>query len=88
MSETRTRFLAVFTKRFGAVETPEQDPLDAVIVRDLKPDSLDIVELVMDLEDEFHVTISDDDAADFAREATIRDVLAMVEVKLAGRVAA
>jgi acyl carrier protein len=88
MNDTATRLLAIFVRRFGALETPEQEPLDAQIVRDLKPDSLDLVELVMDLEDEFQVTISDDEAADFAKEASIRDVLKMVEVKLAMQVAA
>lgn len=88
MSETRTQLLAVFTKRFGAVETAAQDPPDTVIVRDLKPDSLDLIELVMDLEEEFQIAISDDEAADFAKEATIRDVLQTVEVKLAAKVAA
>jgi len=40
----------------------EQVTLEASFVDDLGADSLDIVELVMALEDEFDISISDEDA--------------------------
>lgn len=88
MTDTRTRVLAAFTAHFGAVETPEADPLDAVILRDLRPDSLDVIELAMELEDRFQITISDDEIMAMAERSTIRDVLGLVEWKLAGKVVA
>ena len=36
--------------------------MDDMLVEDLGADSLDIVEIVMALEDEFNITISEDDA--------------------------
>ena len=42
---------------------PEAISLDTNLIDDLGADSLDVVELIMSLEDEFGVSISDDDAA-------------------------
>ncbi|MBQ3381175.1 MAG: acyl carrier protein, partial [Oscillospiraceae bacterium] len=41
---------------------PESITLDTNLIDDLGADSLDVVELIMSLEDEFGVTISDEDA--------------------------
>ena len=42
---------------------PETITLDTNLIDDLGADSLDVGELIMSLEDEFGVSISDDDAA-------------------------
>ena len=42
---------------------PETITLDTNLIDDLGADSLDVVELIMSLEDEFGVSIPDDDAA-------------------------
>lgn len=42
--------------------TEEQVTLEATFKNDLKADSLDIVELVMEFEDEFDMEIADEDA--------------------------
>ena len=42
---------------------PETITLETNLIDDLGADSLDVVELIMSLEDEFGVTISDEDAA-------------------------
>lgn len=83
MTDASTRLLTVLTRHFGAIETTEQDPLDAQVLRDLKPDSLDMVEVMMELEDEFQIAITDDEAMAMSEDATVRDVLALVEGKLA-----
>lgn len=82
MTNTRTRLLAAVTSHFGTIETPAADPLDAVILRDLKPDSLDLVEVIMALEDEFQIVIEDDEAMTMHAGATLREVLALVDGKL------
>lgn len=50
--------------------------MDTKIKEDLQADSLDVVELMMDLEDETGVTIADEDAA---KMSTIGDIVEYVE---------
>ena len=54
------RLKEIIIKQFGEVEKPVT--LETSYVNDLGADSLDIVELVMELEDEFDVSIPDEDA--------------------------
>lgn len=80
----RTRFLSIVTKHFGAIETAATDPLDALIVDELQPDELDMVEVAMALEDEFGIAITDDQLAPFMPAhghagKTLRDLLALIE---------
>ena len=51
---------------------------DADITKDLGADSLDVVELLMAFEEEFGVSISDEDAS---KIKTVNDVLAYIESK-------
>ena len=51
---------------------------DADITKDLGADSLDTVELIMEFEKEFGVTISDEDAS---KIKSVNDVVAYVETK-------
>ncbi|MFY7869309.1 MAG: acyl carrier protein [Exiguobacterium sp.] len=46
---------------------------------DLGADSLEVMEMVMDLEDKFDITIEDEDAE---KLATVGDVVAYIETKL------
>ena len=80
MTDTRTRYHRVIREHLGV----DQDAItpDAEFHADLGCDSLDMVELVVALEDEFHVTIGDDEAAAVERVA---DGLALVEAKLAAK---
>ncbi len=41
--------------------SPEKVTMESRLIEDLKADSLDIVELIMDLEQEYDIQISDDD---------------------------
>ena len=54
---------------------PESITLDTNLIDDLGPDSLDVVELIMSLEDEFGVSISDEDAAQLYTVGRIVDYL-------------
>jgi acyl carrier protein len=67
------RIAAIIQEQFGRKE--EITP-DLRIVEDLKGDSLDAVELVMTIEEEFHIEIADE-AAEKMR--TVGDVITYVE---------
>ncbi len=54
------RIKEIIIKQFG--EGKKTVTLESSFVNDLGADSLDIVELVMELEDEFNVNIPDEDA--------------------------
>lgn len=54
------RIKEIIIKQFGVSE--KTVTLESSFVNDLGADSLDIVELVMELEDEFDVSIPDEDA--------------------------
>ena len=50
--------------------------MDTKIKEDLNADSLDVVELMMDLEENFGITISDEDATQMS---TIGDIVKYIE---------
>jgi len=60
MAEVLERVTKIIVDRLGVDES--QVTLEASFKDDLGADSLDVVELVMELEDEFDMEISDDDA--------------------------
>lgn len=71
------RIAEIIVEQLGV--SPEEISPDASFVEDLGADSLDIVELVMAMEEEFDVEIPDDDAARIER---IRDAVAYLKQKL------
>ena len=54
---------------------PETVTLETNLIDDLGADSLDVVELIMELEDEFGITISDEAAAELYTVQRIVDYL-------------
>lgn len=58
---------------------PSEVTLDASFVEDLKADSLDIVEMVMNLEETFGISIPDEDVE---KLRTVGDAVAYVERRL------
>ena len=60
MADVLERVTKIIVDRLGVEET--QVTLEASFKDDLGADSLDVVELVMELEDEFDMEISDEDA--------------------------
>ena len=54
---------------------PQSITLDTNLIDDIGADSLDVVELIMTLEDEFGIAISDEDAAQLYTVGRIVDYL-------------
>jgi acyl carrier protein len=77
MSDTLERFTTLAVQVL-AVE-PGQITRDAKFADDLDADSLDLAELVMALEDEFDITVEEEELADIA---TVGDAVDMVTAKL------
>ncbi|UOE92873.1 MULTISPECIES: acyl carrier protein [Bacillaceae] len=74
MADTLARITKIIVDRLG-VEEAEVKP-EASFKDDLGADSLDVVELVMELEDEFDLEISDEDAE---KISTVQDVVSYIE---------
>ncbi len=52
--------------------------LESKIVEDLDADSLDIVEMIIDFEEEFDIEISDEE---FEKVSTVEDIVKFIESK-------
>lgn len=57
---------------------PESIKPESSLVDDLKADSLDVVEFIMDLEKEFDLEIPDED---LPKVATVQDVVTYIEAR-------
>ena len=74
MSEITTKVLAIVVDKLGVDES--QVTPEANFTSDLGADSLDTVELIMELEKEFNISIPDDQAE---KIATVGDAIAYIE---------
>ena len=82
MSDIATRLLALVEREMGSIVTLADDPLDAVLTTDLKGDSLHRISLLVDIEEEFGVEITDDEDEALGADATIRVVYHLILRKL------
>jgi len=82
MTQNETRLLSAITTEMGAFTTTEAEVMDAVILRDLKPDSLDVIAVSMAIEDAFGITLGEEEILGLGEKATLRDLLALVEGKV------
>lgn len=74
MSDVLERVKRIVIDRLGVDE--DQVTLEASFKDDLGADSLDVVELVMELEDEFDLDISDEDAE---KITTVGEVVSYIQ---------
>jgi acyl carrier protein len=73
-SDVEAKVREIVCEQLGV--TPEEVSPGAAFIEDLGADSLDIVELVMALEEEYDLEISDEDAE---KIRTVGDVVAFIE---------
>ena len=71
---TLERIKSLLSSQLGIKEDRIQ--LKSRILEDLGADSLDLVELLMTLEDEFNVTVSDEEAV---KLKTVEDIVKIIE---------
>ncbi len=76
MADVKERVTKIIIDRLGVEES--KITLEASFKDDLGADSLDVVELVMELEDEFDMEISDDDAE---KITTVGDAVTYINSK-------
>jgi len=77
MSDIKTKVTEIIVKKLGVEES--QITNEANFTKDLGADSLDTVELIMEFEKEFEITIEDSDAE---KIQTVGDVITYLESKL------
>jgi acyl carrier protein len=75
-SSVEEKVISIVAEQLGVPK--EEVTLESSIIEDLKADSLDVVELVMELEDEFDITIPDDD---YEKLRTVGDAIRYIESK-------
>mgnify|MGYP003291351562 CR=1 FL=1 len=78
MSEIEQKVKAIIVDKLGANEA--QVTMEASFAADLNADSLDTVELIMELEKEFNVSIPDEETQ---KIKTVGDAVAYIEKTLA-----
>lgn len=78
MEEVQSKLKEIVMDRLNAEE--DQIKPEASFVEDLGADSLDIVELIMGIEEEFDIEISDEDAE---KLTTVGEAMEYVKTKLA-----
>ena len=76
MAELESKVKAIIADKLGVAEADIAE--DASFVDDLGADSLDTVELIMEFEKEFDVTIPDEDAE---KIATVQDAVSYLTAK-------
>jgi acyl carrier protein len=76
----QTRVMKAVVKEFGIDD--EDVRLESRLQEDLGADSLDVVQLAMELEEEFNLEIHDDDTKALA---TVQDIVDYIERRCAAR---
>jgi acyl carrier protein len=74
MSDTKSRVVAIIVDKLGVDEA--EVTAEASFTNDLGADSLDTVELIMEFEKEFNMTIPDDQAE---KIGTVGDAITYIE---------
>ena len=73
---TLDKIKGIIAEQLGVDE--EEVKLETNLAMDLEADSLDAVEIIMAIEDEFDIEVPDEDAEKFA---TVNDIVSYVEAR-------
>ena len=73
---TLDKIKGIIAEQLGVDE--EEVKLETNLAKDLEADSLDVVEIIMAIEDEFDIEVPDEDAEKFA---TVNDIVSYVEAR-------
>ncbi|MDO4394090.1 MAG: acyl carrier protein [Bacillota bacterium] len=74
---TLDKIKGIIAEQLGVDE--EEVKLETNLAKDLEADSLDAVEIIMAIEDEFDIEVPDEDAEKFA---TVNDIVSYVEARV------
>lgn len=72
--DTYSKVVSIISEQIGISE--DSINKDSDIIRDLGADSIDIVQLLMAMEDEFGVTVTEDDADSLK---TVGDIVSLID---------
>lgn len=72
--DTYSKVVSIIAEQLGISE--ESINISSDVVKDLGADSIDIVQLLMEMEDEFGVTVTEDDAD---RLKTVGDIVKIID---------
>lgn len=81
MSDTQTRVIKILDDHLGCDLAESDDPGSAKLIDDLSADSMDVVIIVMAIEDEFEVTITDEEGDALANGKTVADLCDLIDEK-------
>ena len=73
MGETFNKVADLLSEQLGISKS--EIALDSDVIKDLGADSLDVVQLLMSLEEDFGITVSEDDAANLR---TVADIVKLI----------
>ena len=72
MDETYSKVVSMLSEQLNV----NRISLESDVIKDLGADSLDVVQMLMTLEDDFGITVSEDEASNLR---TVSDIVALID---------
>jgi acyl carrier protein len=76
MEDITNKIIGIILKNKRGLDSNKINP-DSSFIKDLGFDSLEVVDLIIDLEDEFQITVDDQDAGNIA---TVKDLANKIKI--------
>ncbi|MDD7214254.1 MAG: acyl carrier protein [Clostridia bacterium] len=74
MDETYSKVVSMLSEQLNV--DSNRISLESDVIKDLGADSLDVVQMLMTLEDDFGITVSEDEASNLR---TVSDIVALID---------
>lgn len=74
MDATYSKVVSMLSEQLNV--DPNRISLESDVIKDLGADSLDVVQMLMALEDDFGITVSEDEASNLR---TVSDIVALID---------